>query len=175
MKLSIRTIITIAICLGYFITNAQELKENKIDEFTKTLVKRTSYEIVVQNTTMNFFIRVSKLDSLKFLDVKMIAGMGKIVAIERDSKLMFMLENGEIITLNNSQTAVSCKGCGARGFSGSAAYGIATSYSITNENYTKLKLSIIKKIRVYTLDGFVESDVNDKRSVVIQKLLPLVE
>lgn len=168
-----RLLLFIAFATISAIASAQELKENKIDEFTKLALKRTSYETLVQNFKMNLFIRGSKIDSTTYLDIKLMIG-GKVFSIQENADLMLMLENDSIVTLKNLKFALSCKGCGAKGFAGSAAEGVQTSYVIDDAELKALTTHNIKKIRIYESDGYLEDEIKEKRSELLKKTLLLL-
>lgn len=153
----------------------QDLVENKVDDFTGNVVKRTSWEIL--NYTMKFtaYCRISKINDNTFFELKMMMGTGSVFSISEGAALMFKLSNNEIIELNNLEYAITCNGCGARGFSGSAAQGIKVSYLITNEQADKLQALIATKIRIYTNDGYLENKLKTKYYQSIKNALYLVE
>lgn len=152
----------------------QKVTENKIDEFTKHAVKRTSWETVMEKWTKTIYTRVSKIDSTEWLDVKIMLG-GKVFAMGEGETLMIKLSNDSIVSLKSTEHKVSCKGCGAKGFAGSAAYGIEVNYVIEKEIHDILKKNTMVKIRIYTTDGYVEEEVSDKKNATIQALLKLIE
>ena len=167
-------ILFIGLCVSK--TQAQELKEDKIDPFTKSSVKRTSWEAMTQTGKSYTFFRVSKLDSLLYLDLKlMLPNRSKFFTIGEGMKLLFILENDSVITLSTLNNKAACRGCGARGFGGSSALGIETSYAVYPELILPLKAGAVKKMRVYTSEGFIDEDIPGKRSRLITDLLLLVE
>jgi hypothetical protein len=172
MKRKLITLLTL-LTLFTVATYAQELEENKIDEFTNIKVKRTSWETL--NNTMEFtaYFRISRLNDIDYFDLKMMnAG---IFSIGKGQELMFKLSNGEIVKLQNIEYAITCTGCGAIGFGGSAGQGIQVSYLIDKENFEKLKSNSVVKIRIYTNSGYVENDTKEKNAKKIKSALPLVE
>lgn len=164
--------VIIFICLSFQILG-QELVENKIDDFTNNTVKRTSWETI--NMTMKFtaYFRISKINDNFYFDLKMMIGTG-VFSIGEGQEIMFKLSDGEIIKLPNLEYAITCTGCGAKGFSGSQAQGIKVSYGITPEQIKKLKNNLAIKIRIYTNDGYVENDLKSKYYKKVQKAISLV-
>lgn len=152
----------------------QELVKNEVDDFTNNTVKRTSWETI--NMTLEFaaYFRVSKINDNFYFDLKMMMGTS-VFSIDKGQELMFKLANEEIIKLPNLNYAITCKGCGARGFSGSEAQGIKVSYPITLEQIKKLNENMAVKIRIYTNAGYVENDLKLKYQKKIQKALLLFE
>lgn len=153
----------------------QTLVENKTDDFTKATVKRTSWEkLVYQLSKFTCFIRFSKIDTLYYLDVKIMEA-GNVFSIDKDSKIMLKLSNDTIYTLNNLAYVISSIGDGAIGFVGSQAMGIETSYiSFSDRTFKQLETFPIKKIRIYTTDGYLETDVLDKFSNLVINSIKLL-
>lgn len=154
--------------------NSQKLVENKIDEFTKHAVKRTSWEILMEKFGTTIYIRFSKIDSIEVLDLKIMLG-GKVFAVSDGETLMLKLSNDSIMKLNTVSYEVACIGCGARGLPGSAAYGVHVKYIIDETNHELLKKYKIKKVRLYTTDGYHEEEVTKKRESILQETIVLVE
>ena len=167
------TALTLLLLLS-FGTHAQELKEDRVDDFTKTSVKRTSWELAIQTTKLQVALRASKLDSLVYLNVRMLRWPDKVFAISEGADIMFLMDNDSVVTVQNLKMAISCKGCGARGLNGSGIEGTETNYALDE---TKLRLLVkhpLKKIRVYTSAGYLEDEVKEKRADILQKLLQLL-
>lgn len=155
--------------------NAQSLEKNEVDEFTGNRVKKTSYEVLVQNFKLNAFVSVMSInDSSVFLDLKLMLGSGSVHAIDKDAILYLKMADDSIIELRNTEYSISCRGCGARGFSGSNAQGSKTSYLVAKWHIEKFRSSAIAKFRLYTTDGYIESGVNNNRSSTIKSLLELL-
>src|SRR5690606_30477557 len=99
----------------------------------------------------------------------------KTFSIGKGQEIMFKLDNGEVVKLPNLEYAITCKGCGARGFGGSEGQGIEVFYMLNEEEFEKLKNNTVVKVRIYTNDGYVEEDVKEKNSKKIPIMLKLVE
>ena len=72
------------------------------------------------------------------------------------------------------ETQVASKGAGATGYVGSEGWGTHTIYQLTEENISKFKANVIKSVRIYTSEKYVEDDVSDKLSKSINKCLELI-
>lgn len=153
--------------------SAQKLVENKIDEFTENSIKRTSWERFVQTALFTSNFRISKIDDNLFFELKMMDG--SVFSIDKDQKLMFKLEDNEIVKLPNLEFKVTCEGCGAKGFAGSLAQGIQVAYLINLEQIEKLKNNNAEKIRIYTNDGYREYEMKSKNYAKVKKALSLIE
>lgn len=157
------------------LTFGQTLEENKIDDFTKNTVKRTSWETLNMSMKFTAYFRISKINEHTYFDLKMGIGLGEIFSIGKDQEIMFKLANDSIVSLPNLEYALTCKGCGAKGYMGSAAQSIQVSYPINIEQIEFLKKEKALKVRVYTNTGYVEDELKDKNALKIKKALSLVE
>jgi hypothetical protein len=167
------TLAAIFVIFSLQTTRAQTLEENKTDDFTNNKVKRTSWETVNETMSFSAYFRISQINSDTFFDLKLMIG-GKVFSVKKDQELMFKLENGEVVKLANLEYTITCKGCGARGFIGSAAEGAKMSYLIDKDQLEKLKTSKVVKLRIYTSDGYVENDIKEKNSKKIQTAILLL-
>ncbi|MHB8205793.1 hypothetical protein [Mucilaginibacter sp.] len=138
----------------------QKLEENKVDDFTKSAIKRTSWESLYSTMNGNAHFRFSLVNNSETFDFRLMRD--KVFSIDKDMQIMFKLDNGDIVTLNNLEFTVTCNGCGATGFVGSQAEGIDVRYPISKEQVEKLKAGKIVKVRVYTGDGYIDQDIKDK-------------
>ncbi|HQX30613.1 MAG: hypothetical protein IPI00_15440 [Flavobacteriales bacterium] len=157
-------------------TSAQKLDEDKVDEFTKVAIKRTTWEKFVGGggmATLSTHIRLSKLNERVVIELKMIRS-NTVYSIDESANLMFLFANGDVVTLHNNEFALTCSGCGATGFVGSTGMGTHTRYPIGEEDIAKMSKDTIAKVRIYTNDGYIERDVSNKESAMVQKMLALV-
>ncbi|HTC00882.1 MAG TPA: hypothetical protein VK705_09385 [Ferruginibacter sp.] len=150
---------------------SQKIAENKIDDFTKTSVIRTTWDNLYKGGLSNPFwisIRVSKLNSSYWIDIKTMND-NKVQSIQEGGKFLLMLTNDSIIELNNNKYVISCIGCGATGFIGSGGEGIETSFLLNDSLKGILQKIPLKKIRLYFTDGYVEGELKNKQTELILK------
>jgi len=152
---------------------AQKIEENKIDEFTKHHILRTSWEFLSHAGGFYTHVRISNIEKTYYLDFKWIHD-GEVDAIPEGSKMMLKMDNDSIVTLTTLQSAVSCRGCGAVGFAGSTGYGYELTFVIDEKALDELDRSTIKKIRIYTPDGYVEHEIKGKNSSLVVNELALI-
>jgi hypothetical protein len=152
----------------------QSLEVDEVDEFTKNRVKKTTYETLHTSMKFSAFCRISNINGSEFFELKMMIG-AKVFSINKDQELMLKLDNEEIITIKNLEYAITCTGCGAKGFGGSTGQGIKTSYFLSKEQHEKLKTNKVVKLRIYTSDGYVEGEVKEKNYLFLKNALSLVE
>ncbi len=167
-------IIISIILLQFSIINvsAQEIVEDQIDEFTKDIIKRTSWEKLAMDSKIMAYFRISKINDNLYFDVKI--GDGSVFSIEKGQDLMFKSMNGDILKIQNTEYKLTCTGCAAIGVMGSSGQGIMTSYLLEKEIAAKLKNEKIEKIRIYTSKEYFEIDLNTKNSMKINKSLNLL-
>jgi len=165
-----RLLLTILLLIP-LLASSQKIKTNETDEFTGKTVIETSWDMIAI-LKYNFFSRVSQIDDTRFLEIKCQTG---ICTVREDHDLMLKLDNGEVITLNPISSEVSCRGCGAKGLSGSEMYGVQLSFVLSPVQYTQLMTRKLVKIRLYTNDGYCESKVPSARAPKLQKQLKLVQ
>lgn len=170
-----KKIITLLLICFSLIARGQELVRNEVDEFTKHIVKETSWMPLLPMTMQNVHFRVRKVDSTYFFDIKWMGGGIGVTSIREGDELMFKLENDEIISNKCLKFVVSCVGCGATGFAGSGAKGIAPTYVVTEDNVKKLLKNYVYKIRLYTSDGYIEKELKDKFSENIYQAFKLLQ
>jgi hypothetical protein len=151
----------------------QKLEENKVDDFTKSSVKRTSWESFYSSLgSGNAHFRFSLVGDSETFDFRLMRD--KVFSIDKDMQIMLKLDNGDIVTLNNLEYTITCNGCGAVGFAGSQAEGIDVRYPIDKEQVAKLKAGKVVKVRVYTGDGYIDQDIKDKNAAKITAALNLL-
>ncbi len=153
---------------------AQTLKMDEVDEFTGTNKKETSW--CPLQASMKFGAKISwvRRDSVVAFKLKMTVGTGKVFSIHENQEIMLKLTNGEVIKATANSSEVTCRGCGATGFSGSNAMGIEVYYSISNADLAKLQSTLVEKIRIYTASGYHEGKVKEPKALVFQNALKLV-
>lgn len=143
---------------------AQKIEVNKVDDFTKNRIIRTSWSTLYNGGMSNplwISIRVSKINGTHWLNVKLMNG-NHVQSMQKDARLMLMLANDSIVTLYNSEYEISCYGCGATGFVGSSAQGIEADFVIDEDELSALQTNPIKKVRIYLTDGYSEGQLKDK-------------
>jgi len=150
----------------------QELAENRVDDFTKDVVKRTSWEKFAWTSDFRSYARISKINETSVLGIKFFAR--SFTTIDKGADIMLMLEDGQVITLKNSKYEICCIGCGSIGMYMSNTYGLDISAILSDSDKSAIASSKIKKIRIYCNDGYEESEVKTKQSDTLQKLIALL-
>lgn len=171
--------ILISLCIS-FACNAQTIKENQVDEFTKNKVIRTSWEPLCKSGNIYAHVRASKINDQLYIDLKfMLAGSlkigGTIFSIADGPKIMLKLSNDTIVTLVNPKYEIACRGCGAVNLIGSEEYGVFLKIPVEDSQLDFITSYGIAKMRIYTTDGYVESDIKEKFKDIIINELKLVK
>jgi len=169
---TLRIVIILIFTTFYIQISAQEIVEDKIDEFTKNSVKRTSWEKLVFELDLTAYFRISKINDIFYFDLK--AMDQSVFSIAEGQEIMFKLKNGKIIKLNNLEYALTCTGCGAIGYAGSGGIGIKVSYEISKEFLDLLRANQVEKIRIYTSKGYIEKEIKEKFAKKLENAFKLI-
>jgi len=162
------------VLIGIFtisLANAQKLKVNEVDKFTKSVKKQTSSETLygagapgwVKNR-FNFSIRKIG-DSYSMTAFIVLDDMGKYTD---DSGIILLLSNDETIELQTLYT-----GIGADKYD--MGYGFSTCFTLTDSDVEKLKNNKIVSIRINYLGGHYDRDIKGGKQEIISKCLKLVD
>lgn len=152
------------LALTHTCVNAQTLIENKKDEFTGLIIKRTSYEKITSDLAGPFhaYCRISKIGDLILFDLKLLLGVREYFSISKGDKMMFKMKDGSVIEIVSLDTKISASGEGSVGLSYSAAPGVSISYGLSDEIIKSLLAQPIEKIRIYTSKGYLEKELSKK-------------
>lgn len=167
----------IALLLAATIAEAQAVAEDKTDEFTGRVVKRTSYEKLtpVMFNEFHAYFRLSKVDSLYTFDLKLFFGDRSYFTIRQGDKLMFKLKDGSVHAVESLETKISRTGQGSIDIIGSVLPGVAISYGMNSDMLDALANNEIEKIRIYTSRGYVEKELKTKFGTSIKNAIQLIK
>lgn len=170
-------IILAGLSIIVFNGSSQTLTKNEVDEFTGHKIKITSYEVLSQTFKVSAFVSIRNIDdTVNILQLKLMLGaMAEVHSIDKGASLYLKLTDGQVIQLKNMEYAISCTGCGARGFSGSGAQGTQTFYELTSEQSEKLAQTPIDKIRITTNSGYVDQEIRGARASVIKDEFAIIK
>ena len=160
------------------ISFAQKIEDNKTDDFTKSKIIRTSWEWLSKAGMFKgtfCHVRVSYVSGTYFLEFKTMEALPVVESISKDADVMIKLENDSVVTMNNLEFTLSCAGCGAVGLNGAYAEGLQFSTIIDKDDFDDLIKYKIKKYRIYLSDGYIEMDIDPKRSDIIAKEIKLIQ
>jgi len=169
-----KLIIVFLLFIAFYQSQSQKLVEDGIDEFTGAHIKRTSWKTICENMRMVVYFRISKINEDLYFDLKAMSN-NRVFSINQGDLLMFKLENSEVIEMPNVEFALTCIVCGSISISGSKTEGIKTTYSMTKEQFNKLKNNVSTKFRIYTSIGYLEDDLKINNYQKIKEALSLIE
>ena len=163
----------------------QKITKNQIDKFTKKRIIETSFEQIVSEknvlTLMNqgkgngsikksFALSFESVNDSVFLRLKWASDA--VVAVATDAKLILLNDKDETFTFKSASYSIAGKGAGATGFYGSAQYGLDLYFY---GDVSKLQSQIIKSMRIYTTDGYIDLDINKDKTDLFSKLYALLK
>lgn len=137
-------------------------KTNEIDEFTKKEVIITNErQLTKVGMGLGNFLRFDarSMDGNKYISL-LVFGT-KAFALEEGSKVMFLTESGEVITLNYNETVIA-SGNVQQQLNNRIQWTANALLYVNEENYQRLISSDIAKVRWYTSTGYLEEEVNPK-------------
>lgn len=101
--------------------------------------------------------------------------LNSVIAISEGAKLMFIMDDKSIYELNSLSYEISSRGAGATGVSGSNTPGINIQYiSNEDEDFTVLRDKLVAKMRIYTTDGYIDSEIEESDAKVLQNAIILI-
>lgn len=164
MKSIITTFICLFMSLGW--ANAQKIKRNEIDKFTKAHVIETSFEKINGNATSdrNIWIAFKYVDGAECLRLKWCCN--RALSVKQDAKVIFLDEKENTYTFINSEYVLSGKGEGTIGFIGSAMLGLDLQLI---GDCSALEDKRIEGLRIYTTDGYFDFKISESSSKKISK------
>lgn len=179
-KLFVLLIIT-TICLS---GNAQKIKRNEIDKFTKKQIVETSFEKIVSDKNAmnkmlgadsgglhkNIWIAFYQNGETSYLRLKW--SCNSVLALSGNSDIIFLDSDGNTYTFDNTSFTVAGRGEGATGFVGSAIYGLDI---YATGDLDALKNKTITDMRIHTTDGYMDFKIDKKASDKITKTYILFE
>jgi hypothetical protein len=160
--------------------NAQKIKKDQIDKFTKERIIETSFEKIVSDKNLlgstggrlmkNIWIAFHQNGDKTFLRLKWCTN--QVLALSEDADIIFLDSDSNTYTFTNSDFTVAGIGEGTVGAFGSALYGLNI---YMNGDFSLLKDKIITDMRIHTTDGYIDFEINKKASETISKTYKVFE
>lgn len=170
-KLIISALACVSLCVS---ANAQKIKVNEIDKFTKQQVIETSFEKIVSDKSVlgssggrlmkNIWIAFRKVNDNEYLRLKWCTN--NVLAMDSNADVIFLDEEGNTYTFQNTDFTVAGKGEGTVGAWGSALYGL--NIYLTGD-CSALEGKVITDMRINTTDGYIDFELNKKATNTISK------
>lgn len=155
------------------IMNAQKIKVTRtIDKFTKAETIETSVErlytknFMASGFTNIFECCIRKINGVYSMPANIL--MHEIVKYDEKSGVVFLLSNGETVTLRTNYT-----GIGGEHFGN--GYWFRTSFSLLSSDVEKLRNNNIVSVRIMYLGNSFDRDVKSKKQGIVAEMLNLVD
>lgn len=160
-------------CVSMFIY-AQKIEKVEIDKFTGAeIIETTSESLYVDrflfyaNVKHQFIFCIRRVNGEYSMPATIV--MDDIVKYEKGDGVIFLLGNGEIVTLETNYTGIGSSPYLNMGYS------FSTNFSLTDDDVEKLKNNKVETVRVTYLGGYYDVDLKSKKSALITKSLKLFD
>ena len=180
-KISIACVL-VCFSLTYAIAQNCKYKTNEIDKFTNKFTKQTKSEKVISSFYTEGEFSVKKSDtSYSFIFDYKISSYSNFepYSIKQGALLMFLLENGEMVTLKSSDNINGIKKTVVLLPPVYECYLTNISYPVSKSQIDLLFKSKIKSIRFYRTESngkedFIDNEIKKKNQEEIQNLIKCV-
>jgi|GEM_PF-4817439 len=152
------------------------LAENRVDEFSHDTIATTYWHTLSHGTIsdpLNISFRICRTNNSYSVEIKMMDAGTKTV-VPKNAAFEISLENGELVTLYNSEYQAICRGCGAINYNGNDAPGITLIYPLNKADIVSLQRSYISKLKLYSAEGYWHKRVNERNSELFMNYLELL-
>lgn len=164
----------VVLCALSISANAQKIKVNEVDKFTKKQVIETSFEKIVSDKSMlgstggrlmkNIWIAFRKVGDSEYLRLKWCTN--NVLALATNADIIFLDDKGNTYTFQNTEFTVAGEGEGTVGAFGSALYGLNI---YMRGDCSALEDKVITDMRINTTDGYIDFELNKKAAATISK------
>lgn len=154
--------------------NAQKIKVNEVDKFTKKQIIETSFEKIVSDKSMlgsmggrlmkNIWIAFRKSGDNEYLRLKWCTN--NVIALDANADIIFLDSEGNTYTFKNTEFTVAGEGEGTVGAFGSALYGLDI-YMVGD--CSALEGKEFTDMRINTTNGYIDFELNKKATKTISK------
>jgi hypothetical protein len=171
-----KKIILIILLSGSFTMFGQNCKYkiDEIDEFTKSRIIETRESLfTISGMGLGFSCGYSlkKINDSRYL--KLIITSPSIFTLRKGNKIMFLTDKEETIDLYFPESVVAD---GAYNSSLKSTHWSAHIYiPISNNINERLLNEKLKKLRVYTADGYIDDDIKEKRAIKFVNYLRCIQ
>ena len=161
----------VVLCVLSISANAQKIKVNEVDKFTKKQVIETSFEKIVSDKSVlgssggrlmkNIWIKVGDNE---YLRLKWCTN--NVLALSKNADVILLDDKGNTYTFQNTEFTVAGEGEGTVGAFGSALYGLNI---YMRGDCSALEDKVITDMRINTTDGYIDFELNKKAAATISK------
>jgi hypothetical protein len=153
-----------------FFSYGQKIVKNEKDDFTGKQVIETNYSTISDD----FTCRIRSIDKKVVLDLFFNGDM-EVYTMEEGAPVMLKFKNGEIVTLNNIQTAVSEYFTATISTTTTIShFTLKPSVNMSADDLHKCQTDLIEKVRFVTTTGYIEREVKSKKALSVQKMFNLI-
>lgn len=164
----------VVLCVLSISANAQKIKVNEVDKFTKKQVIETSFEKIVSDKSVlgssggrlmkNIWIAFRKVGDNEYLRLKWCTN--NVLALSKNADVILLDDKGNTYTFQNTEFTVAGEGEGTVGAFGSALYGLNI---YMRGDCSALEDKVITDMRINTTDGYIDFELNKKAAATISK------
>jgi hypothetical protein len=151
---------------------AQSLKTST-DEFNGSQIRETSWERIIFDFKSNI-VGNSKFKEIDGDFALLLATQGETFGVDNGGELILKFEDKSILKIKAIKLALPSIGGGSVGLAGSSANGVTPIYSISKENIITFSKKILTKIRVYTIDSYIDINIKSRRAKKLMKQAHLI-
>lgn len=162
------------VVLGVSSVNAQKIKVNEIDKFTKQQIIETSFEKIVSDKNVlgstggrlmkNIWVAFRKVGETEYLRLKWCTN--NVLSLSKNADVIFLDDKGNTYTFQNTEFTIAGQGEGTVGAFGSALYGLNIYLA---GDCSALEGKVITDMRINTTDGYIDFTLNKKAAETISK------
>lgn len=157
---------------------AQSIKVDKQDKFTGLKEKRTSFEKIVSEPLItggqmgrNIWVSFKTFENSKQPFMIMKWCTNEVLAIDKGETVIFLDEEGNTHSLNNSQYTISSRGDGTVGALGMDLQGVNL---ILNGDFSSFNNKRMTDLRIYTTDGYIDFKIKKNSANKLNKMYKLI-
>ncbi len=161
------TMLLMCLFVVFMSANAQRIKRDEIDKFTKKRVIETSFKEIsgsAFSVRKNIWIAFKKNGDLEYMRIKW--RCDDILAVDEGASIMFLDKDGETYEFANSEYTIAERGAGTVGISGTEQPGLNL-YVLGDCSVFEDKL--MTDIRIQTTDGYVDFKIMELQSKALAK------
>lgn len=143
-------------------------EKNEIDKFTKSKILKTKWTGLWSTLRSGLAFKALRINDTKYLELCYSAS--SIYSINEGSELMFLMNNDSVVKLIADESKIADPHTSSYG----TTWSIAVDYYLPESDYKVLLNGIVKTIRFYTPDGYIEKEIKMKRSKNLNKILKCI-
>lgn len=148
--------------------------KNEIDEFTNERIKQTYFKYLTDpNLIPSVYTKLLKVGGMKknddrYLKISLIL-KNRGFNVQKGRDLMFLDLDNNVIKLKFPETKTS-----KYDRNGNSFY-LVQNFKLNDTQFEKFKESKFKKIRYYTMDGYVNIDIDLDKRILISQIMKCIE